>query len=38
MNVDVCDRKLNFICEKGLFMNKKKIFFFENIFFFLVSC
>jgi len=22
MNVDVCDRKLNFICERGLFMNE----------------
>jgi hypothetical protein len=33
MNVDVCDRKLNFICEKGLlikflFFSKKKRFFF----------
>jgi hypothetical protein len=22
MNVDVCDRKLNFICERGLFRNE----------------
>lgn len=30
MNVDVCDRRLNFICEKGLFepgRNSKLIFF-----------